>query len=72
MKTDLDHPLSGRVPTIANPLRLSLTPVSYRKAPPILGADTHAVLEEILGWTKEQIAELSTEPDRPQELGDAS
>jgi crotonobetainyl-CoA:carnitine CoA-transferase CaiB-like acyl-CoA transferase len=72
MKTDLDHPLSGRVPTIANPLRLSLTPVSYRKAPPILGADTHAVLEEILGWTKEQIAELGTEPDQPQEVGDAS
>ncbi len=33
---------------VANPLRLSATPVSYRTAPPTLGAHTHAVLEEKL------------------------
>jgi len=38
----------GEVPMIASPLRFSETPVSYRHAPPVLGADTEQVLEEIL------------------------
>lgn len=33
----LDHPVAGTVPTVANPLRLSATPVTYRSAPPVLG-----------------------------------
>lgn len=30
---DLPHPIAGTVPLVANPLRLSATPVSYRSAP---------------------------------------
>jgi crotonobetainyl-CoA:carnitine CoA-transferase CaiB-like acyl-CoA transferase len=33
-----------RVELIGNPLNLSETPVTYAKAPPMLGADTGAVL----------------------------
>lgn len=33
------------IPLIGNPLKLSRTPVSYRRAPPVFGADT----EEVLG-----------------------
>ncbi len=34
----------GEVKLIGNPLKLSRTPVTYRSAPPVFGADTQAVL----------------------------
>jgi crotonobetainyl-CoA:carnitine CoA-transferase CaiB-like acyl-CoA transferase len=41
--------VGGRdVPLVANPLRLSETPVSYRHTPPVLGADTVDVLRSVL------------------------
>ena len=41
--------VGGRdVPLVANPLRLSETPVSYRHTPPVLGADTDDVLRSML------------------------
>ncbi len=40
---------TGGVELIGNPLKLSRTPVSYRHAPPHLGADTDAVLSELTG-----------------------
>ena len=49
MKIDLPHPAAGEVPLVANPIRLSETPVAYHNAPPGLGADTRAVLAEMLG-----------------------
>lgn len=36
MRLDLAHP-AGAAPSVANPIRLSRTPVSYRHAPPTLG-----------------------------------
>ena len=44
---------------IGNPLRLSQTPVTYAKAPPELGADTGAVLGQLLGLTAEAIQDLA-------------
>lgn len=49
MAIELDHPLSGKVPGIANPLKFSKTPIAYHKAPPMLGEDTGAVLRRVLG-----------------------
>ena len=41
--------VGGRdVPLVANPLRFSENPVSYRHTPPILGADTEDVLRSVL------------------------
>jgi crotonobetainyl-CoA:carnitine CoA-transferase CaiB-like acyl-CoA transferase len=37
---------AGRVPQVADPIRLSSTPASYRLAPPALGEHT----AEVLGW----------------------
>ena len=45
----LPHAAADAVPLVANPLRLSRSPVSYRLAPPALGADTREVLEHLLG-----------------------
>jgi crotonobetainyl-CoA:carnitine CoA-transferase CaiB-like acyl-CoA transferase len=46
------------VRVIANPVRLSETPVDYRIAPPMLGEHTHAVLRRLLGLEEAEIAGL--------------
>jgi crotonobetainyl-CoA:carnitine CoA-transferase CaiB-like acyl-CoA transferase len=56
MLTELAHPLSGKIPVIANPIRFSESPVQYDRAPPLLGQHTHELLEEVLGLTKSGIA----------------
>ena len=59
MKIALPHPAAGTVPLVANPIHLSETPVNYRSAPPMLGADTRAVLVDFLGKTDADIARLT-------------
>lgn len=48
LRLDLPHP-QGSAPSVASPLRLSETPVSYRSAPPLLGQHTREVLQGLLG-----------------------
>jgi crotonobetainyl-CoA:carnitine CoA-transferase CaiB-like acyl-CoA transferase len=57
MTVELDHPLAGTIRLVASPMKLSVTPVRYERAPPLLGADTVTVLEE-LGLDAEAIANL--------------
>ncbi len=52
------HPQHPQLPLPANPLKLSATPVSYRRAPPLLGADTDAVLAERLGLDPQRLGAL--------------
>ena len=49
----------AEVQLVANPVRMSQTPVSYRLAPPTLGADTRAVLQERLGLSAAEIDALA-------------
>jgi crotonobetainyl-CoA:carnitine CoA-transferase CaiB-like acyl-CoA transferase len=58
MRIELPHPIAGSVSLVANPLRLSQTPVTYRHAPPPLGAQTHEVLAERLGMSAVEIEQL--------------
>jgi crotonobetainyl-CoA:carnitine CoA-transferase CaiB-like acyl-CoA transferase len=53
MTVELPHPLAGAVPLVASPLKLTGTPVQYRRAPPLLGEHTDEVLQEF-GLTKER------------------
>ena len=46
MTVDVPHPLAGSVPLVASPVRMSRTPVQYRRAPPLLGEHTAEVLRE--------------------------
>ncbi len=45
-------------PSVANPIRLSATPVAYERAAPKLGADTAKVLGDLLGLGEDDIAGL--------------
>jgi len=57
---DMPHPLSptGSVPGIANPVRLSDTPVRYDRHPPLLGEHNDEVLHDMLGMNGMEIAAL--------------
>jgi crotonobetainyl-CoA:carnitine CoA-transferase CaiB-like acyl-CoA transferase len=57
MAVELPHPLAGSVRLVASPIKMSATPVQYRRAPPLLGVDTDAVLAEF-GLGDEEIAAL--------------
>src|SRR5450432_1099705 len=57
MTVEMAHPLAGSIRVVASPLKLSATPVSYRRAPPLLGADTEQVLDEF-GFDARAIAAL--------------
>jgi len=59
MRIELAHSLSGTVPLVANPLRLSQTPATYRSAPPTLGEHTREVLVERLGLSSAEVDRLS-------------
>jgi crotonobetainyl-CoA:carnitine CoA-transferase CaiB-like acyl-CoA transferase len=58
MKIEMPHPVAGTVSLVANPLRMSQTPVSYRSAPPLLGAHTREVLKEHLAMSGAEIDAL--------------
>ncbi|HUG22359.1 CaiB/BaiF CoA transferase family protein [Piscinibacter sp.] len=48
MRIEMPHPQAGRVPLVANPIRFSASPVTYRHAPPSLGQHTDEVLTQWL------------------------
>lgn len=49
------------LPMIANPIRMSETPVNIASAPPLLGEHTEYVLKEVLGYDDSHIAHLREE-----------
>ncbi len=57
MTVAMGHPLSDKLRLVANPIKLSATPISYRHAPPLLGQHTLDVLAEA-GLSEQQIALL--------------
>jgi crotonobetainyl-CoA:carnitine CoA-transferase CaiB-like acyl-CoA transferase len=58
MKLEAEHPTAGPIPLVANPIRLSASPVEYRNAPPTLGQHTVEVLSGMLGYDADGIAGL--------------
>lgn len=61
LQLELDHPSAGRIASVANPIRLSKTPIEYHRAPPLLGQHTDAVLQRLLQLDSEAIASLRDE-----------
>ncbi len=60
MKISIPYPHAGKgsVDLIGSPLKLSETPVSYRRAPPSLGEHTDEVLGELLGLDGAELGKL--------------
>jgi len=56
----LEHPAIGTAKSIANPIRFSNTPVSYRLPPPLLGEHTGAILQG-LGYSYEAVRAMASE-----------
>jgi crotonobetainyl-CoA:carnitine CoA-transferase CaiB-like acyl-CoA transferase len=53
-----EHPHNTKVELVASPLKLSLTPVQQKHAPPLLGQHTQEVLKEILSLSDSEITQL--------------
>jgi len=51
----MGHPQFGEVRMAASPHRLSASPVEYRRSAPILGQDTEAVLQDVLGLSTAEL-----------------
>ncbi|MDE5444855.1 CoA transferase [Bradyrhizobium sp. CSA207] len=60
LASSIPHPTAGEIPNIGSPLRFSETPVLDPVAAPTLGQHTTEVLEHVLGYGPERIAELRT------------
>jgi crotonobetainyl-CoA:carnitine CoA-transferase CaiB-like acyl-CoA transferase len=61
MRFDMDHPVCGSIPQVANPIRFKGTPVTYEEPPPTLGQHTDSVLQGLLGLSPEQVQTLRRE-----------
>lgn len=59
LRIDLPHPSAGTAPGVRNPVRFSRSAISNGRAPPLLGADTRAVLQDRLGLDSEALARLA-------------
>jgi len=57
MQIQMNSPSYGALDLVASPMRLSASPVTYRRAPPSLGQDTQDVLRE-LHYSDDQITSL--------------
>ncbi len=58
MVTTYPHPIAGQVKLVANPLKLSQTPVTTQRPPPLCGEHTQEVLRELLGCFTDELAKL--------------
>jgi crotonobetainyl-CoA:carnitine CoA-transferase CaiB-like acyl-CoA transferase len=61
MFVEIEHPAAGRMKIAGNQIKMSETPVSFRKAAPILGADTEEILTEILNISPSNYEALKAE-----------
>ncbi len=58
MQIVLPHPSAESVKLVANPIKMSHTPVSYDRPPPLLGEHGDDILQTLLGYSSEEIARL--------------
>jgi crotonobetainyl-CoA:carnitine CoA-transferase CaiB-like acyl-CoA transferase len=58
LQIDMQHPLVDTLPLVANPIKMSGSPITYRYPPPLLGQHTDEVLMEWLDLDNGQISDL--------------
>ena len=60
MQRSLPHSAGVQAPSVANPIRLSDTPIQYGRSAPLLGEHNRSILQDRLGLTPERVAELQS------------
>jgi crotonobetainyl-CoA:carnitine CoA-transferase CaiB-like acyl-CoA transferase len=60
LRIALPHAVAGTVPGVANPIRMSASPVAYDRGPPVLGEHTAEVLAQWLGIGGASVADGAT------------
>jgi crotonobetainyl-CoA:carnitine CoA-transferase CaiB-like acyl-CoA transferase len=58
LRVEVEHPC-GVAPLVANPIRLSETPPTYRQAPPLLGQHSREVIVNDLGLSEAEFERLA-------------
>src|SRR5471032_1475452 len=58
IRVEMDHPLAGKLSTVASPMHFSDTPVEYKVPPPLVGEHTDEILRGLLGKSEAEIAAL--------------
>ena len=58
MRIELEHPVAGKVPLVASPMRFSQTPIRHETPPPTLGQHTEEILRGTLKMNDAEIAAL--------------
>jgi len=58
MLIEIEHPTLGPLVVTGLPVKLSATPGSVRKAPPMIGEDNDRIYRDVLGFSPAEIAEL--------------
>jgi crotonobetainyl-CoA:carnitine CoA-transferase CaiB-like acyl-CoA transferase len=58
---ELQNGAGETVPLVSNPIDFGVTPVTYDRAPPLLGEHTEEVLREWLGYSPDEIEALKKE-----------
>lgn len=61
LRVDMPHPSGGVASMVANPVRLSKTPITYRHPPPLRAQHTTEVLSSLLALPPGEIAALESE-----------
>ena len=57
-RVEIPHPLAGKAEVVSNPMRLSTSPVTYRRPPPGLGEHTDEVLSTLLDLGTGELEDL--------------
>ncbi|MEX0638346.1 MAG: CoA transferase, partial [Burkholderiales bacterium] len=58
VRIEVDHPVAGKLPMVASPMRFSDTPLEHKRPPPLLGEQTEEILRGVLGMSAEDVARL--------------
>ncbi len=61
VRVEVAHPVAGRLPMVASPMRFSGTPLEHKTPPPLLGEHTDQILQQVLGKQAAEIARLRAE-----------